>query len=149
MGAPSSKRCPRCCGTGEIAPKAKRARVALPFGPRETRQQSKAAKKAEHNARTAEIRAACLKRSDGKCEHCSLSYVPLDMDHFLGGSQRRSRQSVASCWMLCGGRGGCHANKTRNTPSVAYWNAAFRRHAIRHDYPILAHLEKRPIARAQ
>ena len=136
------KICPFCEGTGKMHV----VKQASPMWPKpEPRAKSKARKQRTHKATTSAIRAAVMERAKWLCEACGKATTALELDHFKGGSNRRSMQSVASCWALCGGNPeSCHALKTRNAPSLAWWNGRFRAHATKHDLPILTHLVKPP-----
>ena len=69
--------------------------------------ESKAAKREERNARTAEVRAECVKRADGKCELCGKDGGDAEMHHLLPGQGRRTQeQAVSNCIMVCSF---CHA----------------------------------------
>lgn len=60
--------------------------------------------KEQLNQRTAEIRAACVKRCEGKCEMCGQPEhpsFPLEMHHLLSGGRRRWDQKVTNCLMVC------------------------------------------------
>jgi hypothetical protein len=101
---------------------------------------AKAAKKQSKKERTAEVRGAVLRRAqdrcraslgidDTVCENCGAFGGLLEMDHMRG---RARSESVATCWMLCGGPDGCHDRKTRNLPSAGFWLEAFVRHCDRY-----------------
>ena len=74
-------------------------------------------------------------RAAGRCEGCfhafglSLKDRP-ELDHFEG---RARSESVETCWMLCGS---CHAGKSANDPSKAYWLARFAIHAEKYGYRV-------------
>ena len=138
------KRCPRCRGTGEIATKKALARVALPFGPKETRAQVKAKKQAAHRMSTADVVAAVLGRADGVCE-CGCGRIAIfsgELDHRWGGvGRRREAQSVETCWIL---RRKCHFEKTANFPSAAAWQERWAAHCKKYGYTA-----ERPALRAR
>ena len=139
------KTCPRCKGTGEIAPKLKRVAPALPFGKPASIKRGKRAKAAAHRINTSEIRTAVMVRSDGVCESCLALACGLSLDHWLGGAgRRRQMQSVENTWALCAI---CDSLRTANRPDAAFWNRAFQAHCDRHGLPFVGHLEKRSIAR--
>lgn len=87
--------------------KAARLRKARKSAPR---RKEKRATKEETNDRTAEIRAACVKRAGGECELCSApndDRLPAEMHHLLPGRGRRTQeQAVENCIMVCSM---CHA----------------------------------------
>lgn len=87
--------------------------------------------------KTSAVREAVMKRAAGFCEGCGsapTAFNPLELDHFRGGSLKRSRESVAGCWAL--GRLCCHRPKTLNRPNAEYWRAHFRMHLTRNHLPI-------------
>lgn len=105
----------------------------------------KAAKSEKHRLSTKEIRAEVFKRAHALCEVPGCTRYPGHMDHFLGGSgRRRPRQSVETCWALCG----LHDyQRTHNVPDASFWNAAFGQHCANHGYPAVAHVVHEPVPR--
>jgi 5-methylcytosine-specific restriction endonuclease McrA len=75
----------------------------------ELRSTKKAEKRKAHREETSAIRAAVMKRADGRCEVCGASeapYNPLHMHHtVMGSGKRRQQQNVSNCVALCMG---CH-----------------------------------------
>lgn len=106
------------------------------------------ARQKQHQEDTAAIRAAVMERACWRCENCGGvcpgSALRLEMDHMLSGSgRRRQRQSVETCWALCGGKAWtCHSHRTANFPSWEHWRARMREHLTRHGYPIPRELEE-------
>lgn len=100
------------------------------------RKRREAKKKTQRDA-MASIRDAVLGRATDmdrqpNCEACRYMAVPLEVDHFFGGSgRRRELQSVETCWALCCH---CHGRKTMNWPSAAYWLEKFIGHCERLGY---------------
>lgn len=103
---------------------------ALPFMPRKAAKRAKAATRRE---RVGEIRAAVFKRADEVCEHAGCHSRATDLDHELGGANRRALESIETCRALCWT---CHRLKTDNVPSRHYWASDFARHCARHGYPV-------------
>lgn len=81
---------------------------------------------------TSEIREKVMARAGWACEACEQPVIlPLEMDHFFGGSLRRVMEAVETCWGLCRR---CHRNKTDNLPSRAYWLERFIEHTRKFGY---------------
>lgn len=93
-----------------------------------TLKKDKAKKKRTKRDETAEIRAAVMKRADGRCEHCGTHFQRLELDHAFG---RRGPQSERTCWALSPY---CHKSKTNWTGGAAFWMAIFADHCERHGY---------------
>lgn len=90
---------------------------------------------------SAQIRAAVMRRADGRCEACT---GPLGLsgvwDHWLGGSGRRKAlESVETTWALCAY---CNHQRTDNIPSAKHWNRRFQTHCDTHGYPFTPHKER-------
>lgn len=86
--------------------------------------------------KTSAVREAVMKRAGGFCECCATpatAFNPLELDHFRGGSLKRSRESVAGCWALVRNH---HRDKTVNRPDAEHWRALFRMHLKRNHLPI-------------
>ena len=93
---------------------------------------ARAAKKAVRGAALQDVRSQVMDRADGACECCGGQPVlPLELDHFFGGSKRRSMEAFESCWALCRF---CHHQKTNNNPSAAYWLRDFVHHCRKHGF---------------
>lgn len=96
------------------------------------RKKLKAAKKAEKRDETAEIRAAVVKRADGRCECGCDTFVTEEtgeLDHFFG--RGKVRQTERNTWLLSRE---CHRAKTNNSPSRAAWLNRFIAHCDRHRF---------------
>lgn len=89
----------------------------------------RAEKKATHREEMGDIRRHVLERAKGRCEFCGVTTASLEVDHMFGGANRRTLQSVFTCWALCRF---CHLQKTANTPNAAHWLRVFREHCRRH-----------------
>lgn len=75
------------------------------------------------------VRAACVVRSEGKCEACSRwAGEALRCDHFFG---RARSEEVSTCWMLCPK---CDEAKTQNRPAAATWLKKFLEHTAKHHF---------------
>lgn len=91
----------------------------------------------ESVAETRDVRVLVAARAGGHCECCGLSLARFvgawdgSMDHFFGGSARKSLESVETCWMLCWA---CERAKTRNHPNAEHWCLEFREHAVKYGY---------------
>ena len=78
----------------------------------------------------ASVRAAVMKRADGKCEACGKwKGEALTYDH---AHSRREPDAVETGWALCWDP--CHAAKTRNDPSAQWWIRRFIEHCEKHGY---------------
>ncbi len=82
---------------------------------------------------TRSIRALVMERADGVCE-CGCRTVfsalaPAELDHAFG--RVMVKQSVSNTWAL---RRDCHAARTRNSPSAAFWLQKFINHTERHGF---------------
>lgn len=115
--------------------------LAFPKPSRRARKDEKKARRRAQGEARSNIRAKVLERSRGRCENpscrASLQRHGAIMDHWLGGSGRRTQQeSVATCWMLCLR---CNRNRTDNYPDAVSWNAAFKDHCERNGYDFLPH----------
>lgn len=97
------------------------------------------AKKKTHREEIGAIREAVLQRAKGVCEACNNTCGDLEVDHFFGGSRRRSLQSETTCWALCPG---CHREKTRNVPNASHWLTIFTIHASGYRYERAATLAR-------
>lgn len=76
------------------------------------------------------IRAACVERSEGRCEGCGKwAGESLHADHFWG--RAKADETEGNVWMLCPR---CDDEKTRNYPSNAFWVLLFRSHSVLHHY---------------
>lgn len=80
-----------------------------------------------------------MARAGNVCE-CGCGHRgPLDLDHYFGGSKKRSMESVETCWALTGA---CHSQKSDNYPSAAVWAERFAAHCKRHNYAVPAFPKK-------
>jgi hypothetical protein len=100
---------------------------------------------AARRAASAELRAAVLMRVVDQGQRCecgcgrSLPVWGGELDHWSGGSGRRkAEESAATCWMLTLK---CHAMRTRNSPSAAFWNEKRGVFCERYGYPFTPHIE--------
>jgi 5-methylcytosine-specific restriction endonuclease McrA len=124
------------CGLVEEAKVAAELRAALRPSPKRIASRKASKAKRETRAKTkrdesAGIRALCMLRAAGRCEHCGYvapDWEPLELDHFFG---RARVESVETCWMLCRG---CHRRKTNNDPVPSVWLELFAFHAEKHGY---------------
>lgn len=104
----------------------------------------KVAKKETRRERYREVVRQCTRRAAGKCE-CGCGrgseggLLPLDPDHFEGGSNRTASETVEGIWMLARP---CHEAKGLNQPSAEAWLRKRSAHCKKYDYPI-ARLEAR------
>jgi hypothetical protein len=112
--------------------------------------ESKAAKRerrrAEHAAKTTDIRRWVLIRADNKCEavdpgaseRCGRPATVLD--HWEGGvGRRRQRQGIENCWLLCDFH---NQRRTANFPNADWWNEAWAAHCRFWFYPFTPHLTR-------
>lgn len=107
--------------------------------------QRREVKRERHREDTSQIRARCVARANGCCEACGNRFTaanPAEMDHWLGGSRRRSHQSYETCWMLCAT---CHRGRTNHRPSAVYWNEIREAFCRRFQYPFQPHIEHQPL----
>lgn len=75
------------------------------------------------------VRAACVIRSEGKCEACGRwAGEALHCDHMFG---RARSEEISTCWMLCPR---CDDDKTHNRPDAAHWLKLFLEHCVKHSY---------------
>lgn len=75
------------------------------------------------------VRAACVIRSEGKCEACGRwAGEALHCDHMFG---RARSEEISTCWMFCPR---CDDDKTHNRPDAAHWLKLFLEHCVRHEY---------------
>ena len=94
-------------------------------------------KKEIRKREVSDLRTIVMTRAQGRCESCggemhSESWRGvLELDHFLGGSNRRFLESIETCWALCSW---CHQRKTRLQPSAESWFERFIQHARIHGY---------------
>lgn len=103
-----------------------------------------------HRAATAELRREVMARAKGCCEACGRRTLHLALDHFLGGAgRRRQKQSIETTWALCAHPvlDDCDGARTHNRPSAALWNELFAKHCEKQGYPVIAHVEHRPVKR--
>lgn len=107
-------------------------RRALQPRPKSSQVKKREARNRAKATQTRGIYGEVEKRADGKCEcGCtrSLAFGGSELDHFFG--RAKAKQSVANCWLLAKQ---CALDKTRNTPSAAYWFGRFISHATRYGY---------------
>lgn len=113
---------------------------------RPRRDNAKAKRRAEREE-TGNIRRKVFERAAGGCEAYTFPLgtdtaercgePPEILDHWLGGSgRRRPKQSVETCWALCGD---CNDDRTANFPDADWWNESFRLHCQANGYPFLGH----------
>jgi 5-methylcytosine-specific restriction endonuclease McrA len=124
----------------KLAPR-RSVKKVLPFKPRAEKKEEKRLGRKE--ARAA-VRAACVARSDGRCEACPEAAIygeRLEMDHFYG---RAFSESVETCWMLCSP---CHRLKTENNPSREAWDRWFMEHCARHGFAFRKRFYREPLRR--
>jgi hypothetical protein len=91
----------------------------------------------------ATLRAFVIARARGRCENrrcrADLVLTGCVMDHWLGGSGRRSQQEkMETVWMLCLR---CNQERTDNRPSAAYWNKVHAEHCKEYGYLFIPHKE--------
>jgi len=100
------------------------------------RNRAQGEKKATKRDAAAEVRAAVSARAGGRCESCGLEGITrpaplLEWDHAFG---RARAESIETTWLLCGGPGRCHYQKTNNIPSARVWLERFTAHALAYGY---------------
>jgi hypothetical protein len=109
--------------------------LAFPKPSRLDRKNRKRLERETRMAKVSRLRDEALARSLHKCEapDCRAGGRALHLDHWLGGiGRRRLAESIQTVWMLCVP---CHEQRTRNVPSVEWWNDAFAKHCAFHGYP--------------
>jgi hypothetical protein len=100
---------------------------------------TKAERKAERNARAAEIRATVMERAGDACEWCHRSGFVLEWAHIFGGGERRHREAVENTAGICAD---CH-HRGWERGNLDVLRAA-KEWAIRHGFRVaLAAIEKR------
>jgi hypothetical protein len=93
----------------------------------------KAKKTRAKRSETRSIRALVVERAGTTCEcGCGMGFTmttPGELDHQFG--RVRAKQSVENTWLL---RHDCHAARTRNSPSAAWWLQKLLKHAEKYGY---------------